>query len=418
MFSGAKESRPDGSDWAAEDDGRLFVRQVLHVDQHNHRSKVIRQLRERRFNIGFCGGTGRCRERGRALIHRKIGKGLRRVVEHHDVCFTPLPAVPVDEHGVCDGEQPRAAIGSRREAVEALKRPEEGVLRKVARVGFVACQALRDMINGFQVRQRFAVEAGAAVLSHTIPKRRALPTAPTLHQKRRAPATGTFRDAAVFTLEMRFGRGETAQSHQDLEEKMGRSSVLLLLAYGLSVLPASGQTRFDVGLLLGSTATSDEGTVLQLDRGTTYQATFAWRVWQRGSTRLSVEVPFIASPAFEVTTAGRALPKEYASLYLTPGLRVTLLSERVVSVFAAAGAGYARYSESKLRLDGSPNPAQRDTNTNAFQFGGGVDVRALRWLGFRGELRDLCTGARTFSISTPGNRVHNVVASGGFVLRF
>ena len=199
---------------------------------------------------------------------------------------------------------------------------------------------------------------------------------------------------------------------------MIRLLVLLSMAFVLWAVPASAQTRFDVGLLLGSTGTSDEGAALQFARATTYQATFAWRVWHNPSVGVAVEVPFIASPAFDVTTPGRTLPKEYASLYLTPGLRVTVFPDRVVSVFGAAGAGYARYSESKLRVDGSPNPAQRDTNTNAFQFGGGVDVRAVRWLGFRAEVRDLCTGARTFSIATPGGRVHNVVASGGFVLRF
>ena len=95
-----------------------------------------------------------------------------------------------------------------------------------------------------------------------------------------------------------------------------------------------------------------------------------------------------------------------------------LLFEAALPRLGAVGAGYARYSESKLRADGSPNPGQRDTNTDAIQFGGGIDIGALRWLGFRLELRDLYTGARIFSIATPGARVHNVVGSGGLVLRF
>lgn len=199
---------------------------------------------------------------------------------------------------------------------------------------------------------------------------------------------------------------------------MIRLSVLLSFAFALWALPASAQPRADLGLLLGTTKTSDEGGVLQFERGRTFQATFAWGVWHSDSVRVAVEVPFIATPDFDVATPGRALPKAYASLYLTPGVRVTVLSDKAVSIFGAAGAGYARYSESKLRVDGSPNPSQRDTNTNAFQFGGGVDVRALRWLAFRAEIRDLCTGARAFSIATPGGRVHNVVTSGGLVLRF
>ena len=164
---------------------------------------------------------------------------------------------------------------------------------------------------------------------------------------------------------------------------------------------AGAETRFDVGLLLGSTRATDEGTVLTFDRATTYQATFAWDVWRGDSAKLSIEVPFIASPAFTVLTPGSSLPLEYSSLYLTPAARITLLPKSPVSVFGSIGGGYARYSESKLRADRSLNPAQRDTNAAAFEFGGGVDMRGFGWLGFRGEVRDIYTGARNFSIPTP-----------------
>ena len=200
-----------------------------------------------------------------------------------------------------------------------------------------------------------------------------------------------------------------------------RMKLIMVLAwavFGLGVVDASAQSRFDVGLLLGSTRATDEGAVLQFDRGTTYQATFAWRVWRTDTAHLSIEVPFIASPAFTVVTPGASLPLEYASLYLTPGVRVTFLPSAAVSFFGAVGGGYARYSESKLKADRSPNPSQRDTNAGALQFGGGVDVRGFGWLGFRGELRDVYTGPRNFSIPTPGPRVHNVIGSGGLVIRF
>src|SRR5262245_17178184 len=161
------------------------------------------------------------------------------------------------------------------------------------------------------------------------------------------------------------------------------SAFLITLAVGTGA--AFAQTRYDIGLMLGTTGTSDEGAVLQFDRATTYEATFAWRVWTMEKTAVSIEVPFIASPAFSVATTGGALPKEYASLYLTPGVRLTVWPGGAVSFFGAAGGGYARYSESKERASGSPNPNQRDTNAGALQFGGGVDVRAVRWLAFRGE---------------------------------
>jgi hypothetical protein len=194
--------------------------------------------------------------------------------------------------------------------------------------------------------------------------------------------------------------------------------VVIAVVVALGNVKAAAQSRFDVGLLLGSTNATDEGAVLQFDRGTTYQVTFAWLVRRTGGAQLSVEVPFIASPAFTVVPPRAAVPLEYASLYLTPGLRVTVLLKAPVSLFGAIGGGYARYSESKLKADRSPNPDQRDTNAGALQFGGGIDVRGFEWMGFRAEVRDIHTGARNFSIATPGPRVHNVVASGGLVVRF
>lgn len=194
--------------------------------------------------------------------------------------------------------------------------------------------------------------------------------------------------------------------------------VVALAAVSLGSTEASAQSRFDVGLLLGSTGTTNEGAVLQFDRATTYQATFAWHVWRTPSANLSVEVPFIASPEFTVATRGGALPRDYASLYLTPGIRVTVAPRAPVSFFGAIGGGYALYTEGHTRVDGSPNPQPRDTNTGALQFGGGIDVHGFGWLGFRGEVRDLYTGPRNFSIATPTPRVHNVVASGGLVIRF
>ncbi len=193
---------------------------------------------------------------------------------------------------------------------------------------------------------------------------------------------------------------------------------LIAMSCTLGSGQALAQSRVDVGLLLGATSTSDEAPVLAFDRGTTFQATFAWRVSTGSRTAVSIEVPFIASPAFTVVTPGGSLPKEFAALYLTPGVRLTVFPTGPVALFGSVGAGYARYSESKERANGTANPAQRDTNTGAVQFGGGVDVRALRWLAFRGEVRDVYTGARNFSIATPHDSVHNLVVSGGLVLRF
>lgn len=200
---------------------------------------------------------------------------------------------------------------------------------------------------------------------------------------------------------------------------MRSKNVLVMtgIVVGLAV-PAAAQDRFDVGLLIGPTFATQETPALEFGRGTTYEVTFGWHVWRRGETRLTIELPFVASPAFTTRTTGAALPKEYATAFLTPSIRATWLTDHPVSVFGSIGGGYARYSESRLREDNGPNPQQLDTNTGALQFGGGVDVRGPGWIGFRGEVRDVWTGPRRFSIPTPGHRVHNVAISGGIVARF
>jgi hypothetical protein len=200
------------------------------------------------------------------------------------------------------------------------------------------------------------------------------------------------------------------------------AAAVTVLMMGLWSAEASAQTRgrYEAGLLVGWTRTSAEGQALAFDVSSTYQATFAWRLWQGGAASVFLEVPFLAAPALGVKTVspGGALPKEYASLYLTPGIRVAFRPDRTVSLFGAAGGGYARYSEGKHKLDNTDNPLQRDTNTSAIQLGAGVNLRGSSWLGLRGEVRDLYTGPRNFSVPTPGERVHNIIASVGIILMF
>jgi hypothetical protein len=203
-----------------------------------------------------------------------------------------------------------------------------------------------------------------------------------------------------------------------MPRRLVAAALLTLASLLASRIASADETRFDVGLLLGSTRATNEGDVLAFDRATTYQVAFAWDALRGDAAKLSIEIPFVASPAFTVLTPGNALPLEYASLYLTPAVRVTFLPRAAVSVWGSVGGGYARYSESKLREDRSPNPGQRDTNTGALEYGGGVDVRGLPWLGFRGEVRDVYTGARNFSLPTPAPNVHNVILSGGLIVRF
>ena len=51
-------------------------------------------------------------------------------------------------------------------------------------------------------------------------------------------------------------------------------------------------------------------------------------------------------------------------------------------------------------------------------FGGGVGTRLWRWIGLRFEIRDFYTGSPAYNLPNLGGGQHNVVAGGGFVLKW
>ena len=69
-------------------------------------------------------------------------------------------------------------------------------------------------------------------------------------------------------------------------------------------------------------------------------------------------------------------------------------------------------------MNGSLAPSSSTTNTSALQIGGGVDVKIINRISFRGEFRDFYTGVPELSVSQINSRAHNVVYSGGVVLHF
>jgi hypothetical protein len=80
------------------------------------------------------------------------------------------------------------------------------------------------------------------------------------------------------------------------------------------------------------------------------------------------------------------------------------------------------FEGSEKLQNGLDNP-DRFTNTGALQLGGGVDIRTpikvFRLIGLRGEVRDFYS-FDTLDFATPirGAHQHNVIVSGGFIVKF
>jgi opacity protein-like surface antigen len=175
------------------------------------------------------------------------------------------------------------------------------------------------------------------------------------------------------------------------------------LAFGLGGIPPL--SRADTpGLDAGS------GVALQVNYGR--------RFLNGNKAALYGEINFLASPLRDVSTSVTTATHDFASLYVTPGLRVKFLPGSRISPYAVIGGGYADYEESTARIDGRPNPVSRQLARGVFDFGAGVDVRVWRFIAIRGEARDFFTGSPNYNIATISGGQHNVVATGGIVLRW
>lgn len=182
----------------------------------------------------------------------------------------------------------------------------------------------------------------------------------------------------------------------------------------------------ELGLLLGGVVTGQKATIggarVDVGAGLTFQATYArqLREWKRAA--LYFEVPFVATPSTEVRSTDATLAHNYDTLYITPGLRVKFAPRKVVSPWLAVGGGYGLLEASKGLINGTPNPSDRFVSTGTLQFGGGVDfdtkLKVLVPIGFRLEVRDFYTAVPNLNTVLRESRQHNVLFSGGLVVKF
>ena len=176
----------------------------------------------------------------------------------------------------------------------------------------------------------------------------------------------------------------------------------------------------EVGLALGGLVPQDRGRVpnkISLSGGVSYRANYAHRVIG-GRTALYGEVHFLANPQRVVGSVNPAATRDVATLYVTPGVQVKFAAGSALSPYVALGGGAAWYQQSLFRIDGGTNRAPRNLYRGALDFGGGADAKFWRWIGLRAEIRDFYTRSPAYNIPAVTVRQHNVVAGGGFVLKW
>lgn len=194
------------------------------------------------------------------------------------------------------------------------------------------------------------------------------------------------------------------------------AGVLLMAAVGMAQQQQE-LARHEAGLTLGRLRASERGAGVTSGGGTALQANYGLRVAGNATVSVFAEVHLLASPQ-RLVTGPAAATRDYASLYITPGVRVKFRGNARVQPYVAVGGGYANYEHSTTTLAGAANPAPRHSSHGVLGFGGGVDVPVWRWIGVRVEARDFYSASPVYNVSPGGGRQHNVVAGGGLVLRF
>jgi hypothetical protein len=203
---------------------------------------------------------------------------------------------------------------------------------------------------------------------------------------------------------------------------------LLFLAAAMITPPAPAQSQeraqnqeltFSLGGIPGQSRgfQSPSAGTAQISADRSFGINYGHRFLATGIASLYGEIEFVAIPNRSLTAATATVSQNYASLYLTPGLRLKFFPRSRLSPWGAIGGGYGLYQES-AQLSNGQNTTNKFLNRGVFTYGGGLDYRLFRFIGLRGEVRDFFSGNPNLNVALNSSVQHNVVASGGIVLRF
>ncbi len=202
---------------------------------------------------------------------------------------------------------------------------------------------------------------------------------------------------------------------------------LFFLATATITMPVGAQSQerganqeltFSLGGIPDQTRSfQGSASTAQVSADRSFGINYGHRVLGAKIAALYGEIEFVAIPNRALTAASATVPQNYASLYLTPGVRLKFLPGSRLSPWAAIGGGYGLYQES-AQLSNGQNTTNKFLNRGVFEYGGGLDYRLFRFIGLRGEVRDFFSGNPNLNAALNSSTQHNVVASGGIILRF
>lgn len=182
-----------------------------------------------------------------------------------------------------------------------------------------------------------------------------------------------------------------------------------VLALALPAFAQNNELALTVGGYFPAHATLD------VNAAPVIEGSFAHRVYSVPLAALYVELP--VAKTFEAGIASTR--SNYSALFVAPGLKLKLAPSFPISPWLAIGGGVAHFS-ANAELTGTTSG--KSSNSGVADFAAGVDMKVAPFISVRGQVRDYYSSSlkSAFSLRLPtaSDRQHNIVASGGLVLRF
>jgi len=203
-----------------------------------------------------------------------------------------------------------------------------------------------------------------------------------------------------------------------------RYAVVVLCAAAMLTASAAAQNN-EISGAIGRIFISDQGVPgtfladsnIHFGDQLSYELNYGHRFVDIGVAALTVEVPFVFSIDQKVNFTLGNVPKSFNSCFLTPSARINFFPNAGFSPWISGGGGFGRFAESSELEDGSHNSGSTGTTVGAAQLGVGLDVRLLRSVMLRGEVRDLYSGKVQLNVN-PQSKQHNIFAGVGLSWRF
>jgi opacity protein-like surface antigen len=157
---------------------------------------------------------------------------------------------------------------------------------------------------------------------------------------------------------------------------------------------------------------------ISFDNRISIQVGYGRRIVDANAASLHLEFLVTGTPDRSLNSANVFVPQSYSSLFLTPGLKLKLIPGFFLVPYVAAGAGYARFNQSGVLINGQPNRGDGASNELVYNYGGGVELKIFPYVSLRGEIRDFVSGKPSFNFPVIEGRLHNVIPAVGLVIRF